>query len=451
MSAVDVVVIGAGCAGLSAACALAEAGTRVAVIEARPVLGGRTFATRDRHSGDWVDNGQHVLFGCYHETFAYLDRIGSRRQLRVQGSLAVPMIDRNGGTSELRCPALPSPLQLAAGVLAWDALPLDDRVSIAGLSRALASAAVPPPDETVSAWLRRHGQTARLCEMLWEPLALAALNQPIDVATAATFVEVIRRMLGPGPDDAAIAWPTDSLSAVLIEPAAALVERRGGEVLRGASALVTTAGARATGARIGARDVEAQAVISAVPWHAVEGLFDAPPDVLRELTTQASIRRSAPIVTVNVWFDHPVLDTPFVGLPGRTFQWVFDKRLLTPGASHLSLVCSGAESVVSLSNDQVIAIALRELAQALPAARSARVRHASAIRERKATFSLAAGEPPRPSTTTGLDGFFLAGDWTDTSLPATIESAVISGHRAARAALEHLARPSPQPPARGPR
>jgi hydroxysqualene dehydroxylase len=439
VSAVDVVVVGGGCAGLSAACALAEAGARVTVVEARPVLGGRTFATRDRRSGDWVDNGQHVLFGCYHETLAYLDRIGTRRQLRVQGSLAVPMVDRGGRTSELRCPALPSPLQLAAGVLAWDALPFQDRASIAGLSRALAPAAVPPPpDETVSAWLRRHGQTDRLCEMLWEPLALAALNQPIDVATATTFVEVIRRMLGPGPDDAAIAWATDSLSAVLVEPAAAFIERHGGEVLRGASAVVTATGSPAPAVRVDGRVLEARAVIAAVPWHAIEGLFDPLPDSVREVATHAATRRSAPIVTVNLWLDRRVLDAPFVGLPGRTFQWVFDKSRLTPGASHLSLVCSGAESVVALANEAIVALALGELSQALPAARAARVQHATAVRERKATFSLAAGEPPRPSTLTGLHGFFLAGDWTDTGLPATIESAVISGHRAAAAAMQYL-------------
>lgn len=438
MSAVDVVVVGGGCAGLSAACALAEAGACVTLVEARPVLGGRTFATRDRRSGDWVDNGQHVLFGCYHETLAYLDRIGTRGLLRVQGSLAVSMIDRGGRSSELRCPALPSPLQLAAGVLAWDALPFRDRASIAGMSRALASDAVPQPDETVRAWLGRHGQAERLCELLWEPLAVAALNQSIDVAMATTFAEVIRRMLGPGPDDAAIAWATDSLSAVLVEPAAAFIEGHGGEVMRGASAVVTATGPQAPTVRVDGRVVEARAVISAVPWHAVEGLFDPMPDAVRDVSTQASARRSAPIVTVNVWFDRPILEMPFVGLPGRTFQWVFDKRLVTPGASHLSLVCSGAESVVSLPNHEVIALAVGELSQALPAARAARVQHATAVRERRATFSLAAGEPARPSTTTLLRGFFLAGDWTNTGLPATIESAVISGHRAAAAALDYL-------------
>jgi uncharacterized protein with NAD-binding domain and iron-sulfur cluster len=144
VSGFDAVVIGAGCAGLSAATALAEAGARVAVVEARPMAGGRTFATADRVTGDWVDNGQHVLFGCYHDTLAYLARIGTRRKVRVQSALAVPMIDRRGRQSELRCPALPSPLQLAAGVLAWDALSWSERVAVARLGPALDPAAPPP-------------------------------------------------------------------------------------------------------------------------------------------------------------------------------------------------------------------------------------------------------------------------------------------------------------------
>jgi len=442
VTAADVVVIGAGCAGLSAATALAEAGARVVVVEARPIAGGRTFATEDRASGDWVDNGQHVLFGCYHDTLAYLSRIGTRRQVRVQSSLAVPMIDAAGQRSELRCPALPSPLHLAAGVLAWDALSWRERLAVAGLGRALdAAAPAPPPGESVRVWLERHGQPARLIDLLWEPLAVAALNQSIATATATTFVEVVRRMLGPGPDDAALVVPSASLSHVLVEPAVAFIERRGGEVLRGAAARVLTGPSGVTGVQVRERHLATRMVVSSVPWHALAALFDAPPSVLTPIVSAASAMRSAPIVTVNLWFDHEVIGAPFIGLPGRTFQWVFDKARVAPGQGrHLSLVCSGADEVVGLDNDAIIARAVQELTAAVPAARTARLLRATAVRERRATFSLAAGEPTRPPTTTPLPGFLLAGDWIDTGLPATIESAVVSGHRAAAAALAGLGR-----------
>ena len=140
----------------------------------------------------------------------------------------------------------------------------------------------------------------------------------------------------------------------------------------------------------------------------------------------------SPIVTVNLWYDRSVTDTALVGLPGRTFQWVFDKgRILGGTTSHLSLVSSGADAVVAMTNDQLIALALDEVSAALPPARDAKVVRGSVVREKRATFSLAPGQPPRPGAETPVRGFYLAGDWTDTGLPATIEGAVESGHRAA--------------------
>jgi squalene-associated FAD-dependent desaturase len=440
VSGVDVVVAGAGCAGLAAAAMLAGQGVRVAVVEARPVLGGRTFATRDQTTGEWIDNGQHVLLGCYHDTLAFARRVGADRLLAVQSALRVPMVDAAGVASELRSPGLPSPLHLVAGVLGWSALGWRDRFSVLGLRRALSDGAVPPPDQTVRQWLVAHGQAPRLCELLWEPLAVAALNQSIDTAAATTFAEVVRRMLGPGPDDSALMLPARSLTHTFIEPAVAFMARHGGRIEAGAVARVVFAGGRATGVDIKGGRIEAAAVISAVPWHALAGLCgEAPPEALRELVATASAMRSSPIVTANLWFDRPVLAQPFVGLPGRSFQWAFDRAQVTPGEStSISMVCSGADAIVQLSNQAIVEAAHRELRQALPAAAAARLLRGTAVRERRATFSLAPGEPARPPTHTAVPGLWLAGDWIDTGLPATIESAVVSGHRAAAAVLEQL-------------
>ena len=164
-------------------------------------------------------------------------------------------------------------------------------------------------------------------------------------------------------------------------------------------------------------------------------MFDAPPPQLRDTLANAAALGSLPIVTVNLWFDRPVMRDQLVGLPGRNFQWVFDRRAIVGGdASHLSLISSGAESIVSLPNDAIVALALSEVRSALPAARAATLRKSLAVREKRSTFSLAPGAPPRPQTVTAIEGFLLAGDWIDTGLPATIESAVISGHRSAAAA-----------------
>jgi hydroxysqualene dehydroxylase len=180
-------------------------------------------------------------------------------------------------------------------------------------------------------------------------------------------------------------------------------------------------------------------VIAAVPWFALPELFDGDVAPLAATLAAARATEPSPIVTVNLWLDRPVLERPFLGLPGRTFQWVFDKRLVFgDSASHLSLVSSGAADILMRSNADVIALAEQDIHRALPDARAARTLRATVVREPRATFSLAPGQPTRPQTTTAVDGVLLAGDWIDTGLPATIESAVRSGHRAAAEALQHL-------------
>jgi uncharacterized protein with NAD-binding domain and iron-sulfur cluster len=165
------------------------------------------------------------------------------------------------------------------------------------------------------------------------------------------------------------------------------------------------------------------------------------PDVasLRSTIDAARHTQASPIVTVNLWLDRQVAGEEFVGLPGRHMQWIFDKaRLFGESAAHLSLVSSGAEEIAARGNADLLALAMEELRAALPAASDAVVKRAVVVREKRATFSLAPGQPARPGTSTGVPGLFLAGDWIDTGLPATIESAVVSGHWAAASVLAHL-------------
>ena len=443
----DVIVIGAGFAGLSAASRLTRGGARVLVLEARGRLGGRATAFPDRETGELVDNGQHVLLGCYTETFAFLRDVGALDNVRLDPQLAVTMIDRALRRTRLACPALPAPFHLVAGVLEWEALSWRDRLSALGMATPLKHARrelrpgstmkAASPGETVEGWLVRNGQTPRIREMLWTPLALAALNQPPDQAAAPTFARVLAEMLGDDAQAAAIALPTKPLHLMYAEPAREYIERHGGTVRTGALAKVVVSddgdgGGEVAAVESGDERWTATRVISSVPWFAFPELFEREPPALRDLLDRARRLPSSPIVTVNLWFDRRVLDEPFIGLPGRAMQWVFDKRLVFGDeASHLSLVSSGAASILARSNDELIQVAHDELLEALPEVRSARLLRATVVREPRATFSLAPGAPARPSTETGVKGFFLAGDWIDTGLPATIESAVRSGHRAA--------------------
>jgi squalene-associated FAD-dependent desaturase len=439
----DVIVIGAGFAGLSAAVRLAQSGARTLVLEARSRLGGRATAFADRETGELVDNGQHVLFGCYAETMAFLSDVGALGNVRVESNLSVTTIDRAGVKTRLTCPAIPAPLHLLAGLFEWDALDWTDRLAslrMAGPLRRARRQLAPgareiaaSPGETVEAWLIRNGQTARTREMLWEPLALAALNQPANQAAAPVFARVLAEMFGADPRLSAIFLPAKPLHQMYADPARDFIERHGGTVRTGASARVKTDGkleVEASGERW-----TPDAVIAAVPWFALRELMGEAPAGLEPLLHSADRMASSPIVTVNLWFDRPVLDEPFVGLPGRAMQWVFDKRnAFGGGTSHLSVVSSGASPLVAMANPELIALALQELAEAVPAVREARLLRGSVVREPRATFSLAPGQPARPPVQTPVRGLFLAGDWIDTGLPATIESAVRAGHRAAAGA-----------------
>ena len=440
----DAIVIGAGFAGLSAAVRMTKNGARVLVLEARARLGGRATAFPDRETGELVDNGQHVLLGCYTATFDFLREMNVLDHVRVQPELAITMVDRSGHRSRLVCPTLPAPFHLAAGVMEWDALDWRDKLAALRMATPLGIARrqlaggrdiAASPGETVDQWLVRNGQTDRLREMLWHPLALAALNQQPEVAAAPPFARVLAEMFGSDPRASAIALPTRPLHMMYAEPARRYVESGGGKVVTGVTARV----------RVDAGGVRAVAagelwttgiVVSAVPWFALEGLFEPCPPELSKIVSRASAMAPSPIVTVNLWFDRPVLDVPFAGLPGRAMQWVFDKSAVFGNdASHLSLVSSGASPLVDQTNEALIAAAHQELLEALPESRPARLLRATVIREPRATFSLAPGQPSRPQTSTPVRGLFLAGDWLDTGLPATIESAVRAGHRAADLAL----------------
>ena len=446
----DSIIVGGGFAGLSAAVELSARGARVVVLEARPRLGGRATSYRDRTTGELVDNGQHVIFGCYRETLRFLRAIGADRDVHLQTSLGVSYIDRDNQYVRFQCPHLPPPFHLIAGVLEWDGIGLRERWAglrmveplrrARRLARGDRGVSATRPGETVREWLVRHGQGPRLRELLWEPLALAALNQHADQAAAEPFARVLAELSGPCSSDAAVGIPARPLERFYAEPARRFVESRGGEVRTSAPATVVVAGRRRLEVETRGERLTAHTVIAAVPWFALGRLFTDPPASLARVLAGAAVIGAAPIATVNLWFEQPVLDEPFVGLIGRTMQWAFDKRsAFGEKGSYLALVSSGAHDVMQLSNRALIRLALAELRSALPRAQETRLLHATALRERRATFSLVPPEPQRPGTETTVSGLFLAGDWIETGLPSTIESAVASGHRAAETAYRALA------------
>ena len=409
-------MIGAGFAGLSAAVRLAGSGARVLVLEARSRLGGRATAFADRETGELVDNGQHVLLGCYTDTFAFLAAIGALDNVRGSRSSASRWWTWKAAGRVSSVPRCPRRFICSPGILDWDALSWRDKWSVLGMATPLklarrelrpgARSLAASPGETVENWLVRNGQTARIRELLWDPLALAALNQPPDQAAAPPFARVLAEMFGDDPRAAAIALPTKPLHLMYAEPARAYIERRGGVVKTGVAATVRLS---KDGVHTGERGPPGmgRAVGRSPPCRGSRfpscSTMNLPPSPTSFGAPAPWLR--VPIVTVNMWFDRPVLDEPFIGLPGRAMQWVFDKRAVFGGeASHLSLVSSGASRVAGLSNAELVHLATGELLEALPAVRDARLLRAAVVREPRATFSLAPGQPARPGSETPVAG-----------------------------------------------
>lgn len=441
----DVVVIGGGFAGLSAAVALAERGFRVAVLERKPTLGGRAYSFADAETGDFVDNGQHVLMGCYAETLKFLDRIGASGQLVFHRNLAIKMLERDGRAGVLKTARLPGPLHMTAALMRYRLLTPGERLGamVAGLKMQ---------------WMRRHdrarlgeatvktlmdamgqGERARRC--FWYPIAIATLNEDPELASAALLAEVLKRAFFARRSDSALVYARVGLSDLYCPASARIVERSGGLVETRAVVEMLEFGAegKITGVRLrDGRRLQAANFIAAVP----------PAQLARLLPEGASTDpffarlneiASSPIICVHAWFDREITSAPFVGFVGTSTQWLFNKRRIFEdrGAranGYLSFVISGARSLVDAGNEELLDLVIRDLHAMIPAARDARLLKALVLKEKQATMAPSpACDRLRPSQATPIANFFLAGDWIQTGLPATIESAVASGHAAAAA------------------
>jgi squalene-associated FAD-dependent desaturase len=444
-----VVVIGGGFAGMAAAIALQERRHDVVLLERRGLLGGRATSYRDAVSGEDVDNGTHLMIGAYAATLDLVARASAEDLLLVQDRLRIDYVDGRG-FSALDCPALPAPLHLLAGLLG---LRLPWRVRFEALRFGLAAAFARRPEGiTLAEWFRRTGQGQASRRLLWDPLATAILNETPERAAAVLFYNVYREAFLSRHAASRLVFLRRGYG-VLHERLARYLEGRGGSIRRRALAeAVDLEEGRVTGVRYVQRAmtreeiragrratqerVAADAVVSAVPWNAVPQLVPKPHRSAPPFDGLARLRGS-PIVSIEMWLDRVVVDRVMVGLRDCEIEWVFDKGRLygREGApQHLAFIVSAAYRSVPRPNAELVAAAEAALRRYFPAMSAAVVTRTLVIREPDATFaSDPEAETLRPRTATPLRGLFLAGDWTDTGLPATIEGAVRSGFAAARA------------------
>jgi zeta-carotene desaturase len=438
----EIIIVGGGFAGLSAGVALAEAGKRVCLLEQKPHLGGRARSFADPTTGSIVDNGQHLFMGCYHATIKFLKTIGTLDRLHFQPRLNVPFLDRDGRLTRLDCPDLPSPLHLLMGVARSRSFTFKQKLEVVRLGddvRRAGGEAAPTANESVTEWLSRRGQSEGLQRNFWDLLCIAAMNEDPRIASAQLFERVLRLALFSSPADSRLGIARVGLSDCYTAAASVFIEARGGQVHTGRNVKqLMIADGVCRGVDLGAGNVlEGASVISAAPWQQFATLM--PGDLLRSepFFAGALALRPAPIISIILWFDVPITDLEFVGLRGTNIQWLFDKSRILSASDHcIALVLSGAHEHVSRSKEELLAISLRELGEVLPSVRKAKLLHSLVIKERFATFSPSPeAELLRPNARTPIRGLFLAGDWTATGLPATIEGAVQSGYTAAKEVL----------------
>jgi len=443
----DVIVIGGGLSGLSAAVDLTSSGKKVLLLEQKHYLGGRTHSFIDETTGDVVDNGQHLMMGCYKETRRYLRTIGTEHLAFLQPTLHIDFVDPLKGHSTLVSSFFPTPLHILAGLLRLGTVSYRDRFRLMRVGKELlwTSTAKEHVLEslTVDEWLSSLGQSNENKTYLWDTIAIGTLNDHPKKVSALLFFRVLRAAFTGTRENSCLLIPNVGLSTLLIDPAMEFIRRHGGEIRTGVRVqAVKTTDIRVDGVLTSRGETfESDAYIQAIPYFDLSSI----PSIDRTVPG-LSLFTSTPIVSINLWFDREVFAGDFTAVLNSNIQWVFNRSQLCNSpvrqatkVQHLSLVISGAEDYVELDKESIVQIALNDLRRVFPAVSTATLIHSLVIKEKRATFSPRPGmESLRPNTRTKLDNMFLAGDWTNTGLPATIEGAVVSGRKAASAALSFL-------------
>ncbi len=445
----SVLVVGGGLAGLAAACELAEAGQRVTLVEKRPFLGGRTYSHKDKRSGLEIDNGQHVFLGCCTEYIGFLKRLGVYDKVHLQKRLRVRIIDKVWGESVLRDGGLRAPLHLLPSLLRFRSLsPVERAGAIYAFvqMRSLNRAKHPELDGlTFGQWLQRQHQTPNAIRSLWNLILQPTLNGDVSQVSADLGLMVLQEGFLHGRDGANVGWAKVGLSSLLATSARRYIEERGGEVRLGLGLkAIEMRNGSVSRAIVEEAEMTADSYVLAVP---AERLLSLLPAAVRTDRFFRKIERieTSPIVNVHLWYDRPVWDGDFAAFLNTPLQWVFNKSKLwggqDGGGQYLDISLSGAYEFAGLPAAEIIDLFTKEVWSLFPAARGATVKRALVVKQQDATFAPRPGIAGlRPSQRTPIGNLFLAGDWTDTGWPATMESAVRSGLLAAREIRESAGR-----------
>jgi uncharacterized protein with NAD-binding domain and iron-sulfur cluster len=468
LSARRVVVLGGGLAGITAALDCAEAGAQVTLIEVRPRLGGAAYSFE--REGLLLDNGQHVFLRCCTAYRGLLARLGSEQRVAIQPRLEIPVLSPHRREVVLRRNGLPAPLHLAGALLSYSHLTLAQRLSAARAALVLGRLDLERAAGTLGEWLVAHGQEPASVAALWDLIALPTLNLPAAEGSLALGAFVLQTGLLRHNDAGDIGFHMRPLSETLGDPAARVLSQAGVDVRLGVrvEAVERVEAGERVGAdaaevervvpeldaprargghrvfwsrayplrvRAGGEELEADAVVCALPHERASALLEP---LLGEDASRWSGLDASPIVNVHIVYDRRVCDLQFAAGVGTPVQYVFDRSEAAglDDGQYLAISLSGAAGEMELSFDQLHERYVGAMEELFPRARGAVVRSVHVSREHAATFAARPGtESLRPGPRTSVTGLVMAGAWTDTGWPATLEGAVLSGHAAAQEVL----------------
>ena len=423
-----IVVIGGGFAGLSSASFLSDSRLKIELMEASPKLGGRAYSFVDNETGAVIDNGQHILMGCYKETLKFLNLIGAGKNINRQSYLSLYFVKENFELCPLTASTLFYPFNLLSALIKYSAIsPCEKLLFMKFFVKIFLYADKDLKKMTVMDWLVRENQTKNLIKSFWEILAVAALNTDIKKASAYIFATVLKEIFFKGNDSSVIVLPALGLTELYCDDAERFIVNKGGNISLSEPVVKLNYHNDIIKEIVTTKRVISgfDHVISALPLYALKKII-----IDKTFLSGLEFDYSS-ILTVHLFLKENKFQDTFYGLLGSPVQWIFNK------ASHLTVVISNADKYIENSKDDVIDLILNELKKYILLERS-EIRTYKIIKEKRASFIPSNNIiDKRPSAITPFKNFFLAGDWTNTGLPATIESAVKSG-RIAAGAIQNL-------------
>ena len=448
MSQKHVVIVGGGLAGMAAAVALAPRGFRVTLLESRPRLGGRASSFTDPTTGNTIDNCQHVSLGCCTNWQHFCNTTGLADALRWEPELW--FIGPDGKANEFAASGLPAPLHLLPSFMRLSYLNRQDKRALSrGLRTLVNSRTEFDRRQSFRDWLQQQKQTPAAIERFWHVVLVSALSETLDRIDIGHARKVFVDAFCAHRNGWRMQLPTVSLDELYTRRVRGWLANQGTRIeLQQGVRSVSMAGESGRGVVLrSGEELPADHVVLAVPHHLVKSLL--PDDLQRRLALPDIDRlEAAPISSVHLWFDRPITHLPHAVLVERLSQWLFNRARIQEGggkgAHYYQVVISAARNLQGRSQEEVIAEVVAELGAIFPAARAARLDHARLVTEHKAVFSVLPGvDAFRPPQRTKLPHLHLAGDWTRTGWPATMEGAIRSGFLAAESVLQTEGRPEP--------